>query len=44
MINLREQIKKVLDTVQAMPQEAIFGSIEELDEYLDSLQKEDKKE
>ena len=38
MVNLQPQIKKVLDTVQAMPPEAIFSSIEELDEYVHALQ------
>lgn len=36
--NLQPQIKKVLDTVKAMP-EAIFTSYEEVDEYLTELQK-----
>jgi len=44
MVNLQPQIKKILDTVQAMPQEAIFSSIEELDEYLASLQEKSKED
>jgi anti-anti-sigma factor len=36
--NLQPQIKKVFDTVKAMP-ESIFRSIEEVDAYLDEIQK-----
>ena len=38
LINLQPQIKKVLDTVKAMP-EAIFTSVEEADNYLNEIQK-----
>ena len=38
LINLQPQIKKVLDTVKAMP-EAMFTSIEEADNYLNEIQK-----
>jgi len=44
MVNLQPQIRKILDTVQAMPQEAIFSSIEELEEYLTVLQKKSKED
>lgn len=37
--NLQPQIKRIFDTVQAMPQEAIFKSLEEMDAYLDQIQK-----
>jgi len=33
-----------MNTVQAMPNESIFKSVEELDEYLDSLQKQSLEE
>ena len=36
--NLQPQIKKVFDTVKALP-EAIFSSVEEADEYLNEIQK-----
>jgi anti-sigma B factor antagonist len=42
IVNLQSQVKKVFDTVQAMPQEAIFSSIGELDAYLDQIQKDKK--
>jgi len=41
---LQPQVKKVLDTVQAMPAEAVFNHIKEMDEYLDELQKKSKEE
>ena len=37
--DLQPQIKKVFDTVKAMPLEAIFSSVEEADEYLKEIQK-----
>ena len=38
LTNLQPQIKKVFDTVKALP-EAIFTSIEEADAYLNEIQK-----
>src|SRR5437867_8606290 len=38
LTNLQPQIKKVFDTVKAMP-EALFTSIQEADDYLNDLQK-----
>ena len=38
-MNLQPQIKKVFDIINALPSMQIFASIEELDEYLDVMQK-----
>ena len=38
LTNLQPQIKKVMDTVRALP-DSIFTSLEEADEYLRSIQK-----
>ena len=38
LINLQPQIKKVFDTVKALP-ENIFASLDEADEYLNAIQK-----
>jgi anti-anti-sigma factor len=38
-MNLQPQIKKVFDIIGALPFMQIFASIEELDEYLDVMQK-----
>jgi anti-sigma B factor antagonist len=40
IVNLQPQVKKVFDTVQAMPKEAVFSNIAELDAYLDRIQKQ----
>ena len=42
-VNIQPQVKKVFDTVQAMPQEAIFESLNEIDAYLDRIQKDKKR-
>ncbi len=39
IVNLKPQIKKVFDIVNAIPDLSIFASIEELDQYLDEMQK-----
>ena len=39
LMNLQPQIKKVLEIIQALPSEQIFSSVEELDRYLDRMQK-----
>jgi len=39
VINLSPQIKKVFDIVNALPVQEVFSSIEELDVYLDKMQK-----
>ena len=38
LVNLKPQIKKVFDIINALPSLTIFRSIEELDEYLDAMQ------
>ena len=38
-MNLQPQIKKVFDIISALPSMQIFASIDELDEYLDVMQK-----
>ena len=38
-MNLQPQIKKVFDIINALPSMQIFANIEELDEYLDVMQK-----
>ncbi|MDI6606772.1 MAG: STAS domain-containing protein [Candidatus Omnitrophota bacterium] len=39
IVNLKPQIKKVFDIINAVPDLSIFASIEELDKYLDEMQK-----
>jgi anti-anti-sigma factor len=39
LANLKPQIKKVFDIVKALPREAIFESMQEVDAYLDAMQK-----
>lgn len=39
IVNLKPQIKKVFDIINAVPDLSIFASIEELDNYLDQMQK-----
>ena len=38
-MNLQPQIKKVFDILKAIPTSAVFANIQELDRYLDSMQK-----
>ena len=38
-MKLQPQIKKVFDILQAIPTLKVFASIEELDKYLDTMQK-----
>jgi len=38
-INLQPQIKKVFDILNALPTMQVFASIEEMDKYLDAMQK-----
>jgi anti-sigma B factor antagonist len=40
IVNLQPQVERVFNTVQAMPKEAIFSSLSEIDAYLDQIQKE----
>jgi anti-anti-sigma factor len=39
VVNLKPQVKKVFDIVQALPVQSIFTSWDEVDEYLDKMQK-----
>ena len=39
--NLQPQIKKVFDIVKALPGEQIFASMEEVDAYLDLIQRKE---
>ena len=39
MVNLQPKVKEILDTVRAMPTEAIFNSIKELEESLQTRPK-----
>jgi len=41
MVNLKPQIKKVFDIINALPELNVFRSIEELDAYLDKMQKKE---
>ena len=41
-MNLQPQIKKVFEIINAIPSMKIFTSMEELDEYLDIMQKKIK--
>ena len=41
LINLQPQIQKVFDIIKALPSQQIFSTIEELDAYLDEMQKTD---
>lgn len=39
MASLQPQIKKVLEIAQALPPESVFASIQEADEYFDTMQR-----
>jgi anti-anti-sigma factor len=39
MVNLQPRVRKVFDIIQALPAQQIFSSVEELDKYLDTIQK-----
>ena len=39
MINFQPRVKRVFDMIKVLPKQPIFESIEELDNYLDNLQK-----
>ena len=38
MVNLQPQIKKVFEIIKALPSQGIFKNIQELDDYLDTMQ------
>ncbi len=39
LLNAQPQIRKVFEIIKALPSEQIFESIEEMDRYLDNIQK-----
>ena len=39
VVNLQPPVKKVFEIIRALPDEDIFGSVEEMDRYLDVMQK-----
>lgn len=41
IVNLTPPVKKVFDIIKALPQQEVFASVKELDDYLDSIQRED---
>lgn len=41
MTNLKPQIKKVFDIINALPSMSIFASMDELDNYLDLIQRKE---
>lgn len=41
LVNLTPPVKKVFDIVNALPEQDVFASVEELDNYLDKIQSEE---
>ena len=41
MLNLQPQIKKVFEIINAIPSLNIFASVQELDEYLANIQRQE---
>ena len=41
VVSLQPQIKKVFDIVKTLPPQSIFSSIQEVDAYLDTIQKKE---
>ena len=39
VLNLQPQVRKVFEIINALPSEQVFASTEELDQYLDRMQK-----
>jgi anti-sigma B factor antagonist len=44
MVNMQPAVQKVFDIVRALPLKSVFRSIEELDEYLDAMQRKAREE
>ncbi len=44
IVHVQPSVQKVFDIVKALPSEGIFASIEEMDEYLDGVQRRAKAE
>lgn len=40
LLNLQPQIQKVFDIIKALPSQQVFSSMEELDDYLDRMQRQ----
>jgi len=39
MVHLQPRVKRVFEIIKALPPEAVFESVEEMDAYLDGIQK-----
>ncbi|HSH06156.1 MAG TPA: STAS domain-containing protein [Burkholderiales bacterium] len=44
MVNLQPAVQKVFDIVKALPLKSVFRSVEELDDYLDAMQRKAREE
>jgi len=44
LVHLQPQVKKVFDIIKALPTMTVFTSVEELDDYLDKMQRKVKEE
>ena len=44
LVHLQPQVKKVFDIIKALPTMTVFTGIEELDDYLDKMQRKVKEE
>jgi anti-anti-sigma factor len=44
VVNMQPAVQKVFDIVKALPLKSVFRSIEELDEYLDAMQRKVREE
>lgn len=40
LVNLLPQVKKVLDIIKALPAEEVFANYDQVEEYLDKIQKQ----
>lgn len=40
LLNLQPQIQKVFDIIKALPAQQVFSTMEELDDYLDRMQRQ----
>ena len=41
IVNITKNVKKVFDMINALPEQDIFANIEELDNYLDHIQRDE---
>ena len=44
MVNMQPAVQKVFDIVKALPLKSVFRSVEELDDYLDAMQRKAREE